>query len=417
MSKPVDDKKLSLEQFENRKKKHPQITETPTDVKTGDHVFLKVDGNKLKGRETYKVINTYQVGDEKWADLLKSEGHLRKKIYRAKFQELFLVPYSNVKASPQPKIQPERIQDVDTDSNKCLDPNVSHNNKLSETRPMKKQRLSAVKAKKKISELVKEQVVLVKEDAKQKSTHGWDWNTYNELLQEEHYISLQPNYTSSAKHTHESATMGEDSDPSIAKQHSSLQLSSDSSNEKKLSWNNSPEQYETSFSYSYSNNRLDNPQSRQGVDTDTSFRRRLDAFNMSEDIFQKDSLTSSDTQEDAFFSIDVPTLQTPNASNFHRQSAVRRRKNKRRNSSKAGSRHSSVIKCPRRGCSTVQYPSKCPADLTTDYDGEFSGQTMVIRRSKRQIPRINNSRFNETGAKEVQDGDTREGGRDKMVTE
>ena len=93
-----------------------------------------------------------------------------------------------------------------------------------------------MKAKKKISELIKEQVVLVNEDAKQKSTHGWDWNTYNELLQEEHYINLQPNYTSSAKHTHESATMGEDSDPSIAKQHSSLQLSSDGSNEENLLW-------------------------------------------------------------------------------------------------------------------------------------------------------------------------------------
>ena len=225
---------------------------------------------------------------------------------------------------------------------------------------MRKQRSSAIKAKNRISELCQQQVVLVTEDAKKKPTHGWDWHTYNELLEEDHYISLQSNYTSSTKYTPEPAVMEEVSDLSMIGQHGNLQVSSDGSDGRNLSWDNSPEQYETSFSYPYSNNRLDNLQSRQGGDTDTSFRRRLDAFNMSEDFFQKDSLTSSDTQEDAFFSIDASTLQTPNASNFHRQNAVRKRKNKRRNSSKVASRHSSVIQCPRRGCSTVQYPSKCP---------------------------------------------------------
>ena len=73
VSKPVDDIDLSLKQLENRKKNHPTLTATHQEIKVGDHVFLKRDGNKLKGREAYKVINTYEVGKDKWADLLKSD--------------------------------------------------------------------------------------------------------------------------------------------------------------------------------------------------------------------------------------------------------------------------------------------------------------------------------------------------------
>ena len=61
--------------------------------------------------------------------------------------------------------------------------------------------------------------------------------------------------------------------------------------------------------------------------------------------------------------------------------------------------------------------SRCPADLTSDYDGEFSGQTLIIRRSKRDRPRIDYRQFNETGEKETREGDREEEGEDEMVTE
>ena len=61
--------------------------------------------------------------------------------------------------------------------------------------------------------------------------------------------------------------------------------------------------------------------------------------------------------------------------------------------------------------------SKCPADLTSDYDGEFSGQTLIIRRSKRNKTRIDYREFNEKGEKETKEGEKGEREEDEMVTE
>ena len=112
--------------------------------------------------------------------------------------------------------------------------------------------------------------------------------------------------------------------------------------------------------------------------------------------FREVSLTSTDSQEDMF----VPRVQAPDSplsrSQFRRQLPVK--KQRRRYSRNQQSRGESVIKCPRNHCHMKDL-DRCPADFTTDNDQVYSGETIIVRRSRRQVERINYKQLHETGDK------------------
>ena len=129
--------------------------------------------------------------------------------------------------------------------------------------------------------------------------------------------------------------------------------------------------------------------------------------------FREVSLTSTDSQEDMF----VPRVHAPDSplsrSQFRRQLPVK--KQRRRYSRNQQSRGESVIKCPQNLCHMKDL-DRCPADFMTDNDQAYSGETIIVRRSKRQVQRINYKHLHETGDKAPRDEEEGEQ-EDETVTE
>ena len=110
--KNIADDELCDAQTQNRLTDHPvnekskatynKLPECPN-VKIGDHVFIRNDLSKLRGREQYKVVELFEEKDTDWAVLQKSDSQLRSKRYNLKLTEVVPVPFGNdtVKDVPQ----------------------------------------------------------------------------------------------------------------------------------------------------------------------------------------------------------------------------------------------------------------------------------------------------------------------------
>ena len=96
-----------------------------------------------------------------------------------------------------------------------------------------------------------------------------------------------------------------------------------------LSWDDSPEQFETTFSFHNSNEAPQSMHSDNQVDAEYTPRSRLNAAVNLSDNSPDGSLTSTDSQEDTFFLSEISSHLAPPVSNFRRQDPVRRDRKQR----------------------------------------------------------------------------------------
>ena len=91
--KNIDDLHLVDEIMEQRKRRHNVITDAKLPpIQTGQNVYLKSDISKLRAREVYVVVETYQKENEPWAIIQKKNSQFRNKKYDVKLAELLPLP-------------------------------------------------------------------------------------------------------------------------------------------------------------------------------------------------------------------------------------------------------------------------------------------------------------------------------------
>ena len=87
------DHALSEEQYDKRTKTHiNNSVGNLTDYSLGDNVFLRRDKNKLRGRQMYKILNTFIRDGEPWLTLQKADTQFRAKSYDVKESEIIPIP-------------------------------------------------------------------------------------------------------------------------------------------------------------------------------------------------------------------------------------------------------------------------------------------------------------------------------------
>lgn len=113
----IKDSDLSLSQFNKRNlvndKHNNTATDSPHSFTIGDRIYIISDLSKLRSREEYIVTSLFSKNDEKWAEIMKSEGQFRKKKYSVKLSEI--MPVSS-------NFDPKAVQDsLDDDGDGGLD--------------------------------------------------------------------------------------------------------------------------------------------------------------------------------------------------------------------------------------------------------------------------------------------------------
>ena len=99
-AQPVSDQQLAEEQFIKREEHHPFHQEkTMAKFNVGDHVFIKRDISKLRGREQYKIVK-FDEKDPSIVILQKTQGQFRAKEYQLKLYEIIPAPASKVESLP-----------------------------------------------------------------------------------------------------------------------------------------------------------------------------------------------------------------------------------------------------------------------------------------------------------------------------
>ena len=205
---------------------------------------MKNGKSKLRGRETYKVVEVFTKDDENWAKLQKSEKQFRSKEYLVKCAEIFHVPVpaldtkndenvveGNVDPDvqdnhdiPVPAVDTENdekgleetavpiIQETDADNTPTeLEGLQPHDDKtkgafeviqeedaheLFEGRPNKSnderpRRRAARKNRHNIQEMVAMGILKVnKDDIPKLPTHAWDWDAFRELVEAKYIFTV-----------------------------------------------------------------------------------------------------------------------------------------------------------------------------------------------------------------------------------
>ena len=172
-SKEIDDKIVAGDIIEAREKSHPEpTTSNSPQVCIGLNVFLKNDKSKLKARQLYRIVDIYELNDEKWVSIQKHDTQFRAKKYQVKVSEIIPLPGQTVVAS---------------DSETSV-----------RTRPLRK---SAEKARELFSKLC-----FVK--SSDPPTHGWDYDRMLELYEAEDniYPLIAPIHPPQAVIDHDSET-------------------------------------------------------------------------------------------------------------------------------------------------------------------------------------------------------------------
>ena len=265
---------------------------------------------------------------------------------------------------------------------------------------------------------------MIKNKKDDRITHGWDWNVFNDMIQQEAMEGVQSTSRSeTAIDTTEAACESRNNTETEALEPCA---STDDRSGIDLSWDSSPEQMEVSFFQKSPEQRHENLDvaMREVVDLidarnihqNSTCRRRIHAVQSSDEAHSRNySLTSTDSQEELFVPFSDIGDRIPSVVNFQRQLPVRRRRNKKQHDPQEV-RHQSVIQCTRERCSGEGQSSRCPAEFSTDTEGQYSGETIVVRRSSRNIERIDYRQYHETGRRigGASRGDEEE---DKMVAE
>ena len=209
-SKLVSDEKLSKEQVKRRQEQHPSsgLAKVLSRFEIGDNVFLKNDKSKLRGREMYKIVDTFESNNEKWAKIQKSENQFRAKQYDAKFSELILIPGTRVSELSPDNIQEEKGEisekeenfdkknddlekDTEVISEDRLDKGVEKEPKAkkgddqSDNLSSRKRRKSALKNQDRIKELASRGLLKVSLETGRPPKHAWNWEEFNSMVENE----------------------------------------------------------------------------------------------------------------------------------------------------------------------------------------------------------------------------------------
>ena len=196
--KQVSDQKLSEQQVNLRESRHPVILpkENQNMFRAGDHVFLKKDLSKLRGRESYIVVRTYQSDTETMATIRKNENKFMSKDYEVKVSEI--LPINNQKYN-----QHECRDNIDEESKSIDNPEVSENTKVGGSDeekpptstslqpfiPNRPSRKAAAKQKQMMKELLKHTALKVTNKKvpifDEVPTHGFNYDDWVALLEDE----------------------------------------------------------------------------------------------------------------------------------------------------------------------------------------------------------------------------------------
>ena len=141
--------------------------------------------SKLHGRQLFKIIRLCDKDGEPWATILKSQSQLRAKEYQAKIAELLAVPGQVFSYNDTPDLYPTE------ETNGIQAPLDTYIDKGSTNRP---KRQSAKKAKELISHMDTKGVLRIgnKRATMDIPHHGWNWETFNQLLMEDSDITTRP---------------------------------------------------------------------------------------------------------------------------------------------------------------------------------------------------------------------------------
>lgn len=266
--KPISDTEMADKQYIQRKLMHPVDVSEPNQFKVGENVFLKNDKSKLRSREMYKIVDVFNENNECWATLQKSDSQFRAKDYKVKTSEIFSVPGPKLKDQGDVEheeedqdvaehegedqdntkiIEPDQSQDLlePVDENleqiqlrdiakpdeetqqdlKIKEPNLVQDDQnadkakdIPEIKSKRAGRKSAQLARGKFKNWVSDGLlkISINKPKHPLPNHGWDWETFKKLIEEEEDIVVQ------RRKTGDTIEVEED----------------------RLSWDNSPEQYE-----------------------------------------------------------------------------------------------------------------------------------------------------------------------------
>ena len=203
-----DDVVLSEKQYESRVKRHNQYThEPPIDYKIGDNVFITHDKSKLRGRQIYKVVNTYFKDNEPWATLQKADTQFRAKSYEVKTSEIVPIPgpLTNKEINKQQKRRGGQLDVSKTgfvdqpkssraDNPKSNQGTHSHPELIGNPKPRKK-RKAALKCEENNGLLISHGLMRLNAEHQKKNkqvpTHAWDWNEFDLLCQSQSDLNVR----------------------------------------------------------------------------------------------------------------------------------------------------------------------------------------------------------------------------------
>ena len=247
--KPISDSEMAEKQYLQRRLQHPVDVPKPKQFTVGENVFLKNDKSKLKSREMYKIVDIYNENNECWATLQKFDSQFRAKDYKVKTTEIFSVPVPEVKVQDTVEdngqdcdvtSEPGDTQDLhESDAenqetghhkeekkpNKLQDDRtLDEEENMSNMKPSRTVRKSAKLAKNKFKDwasggLLK---ITVPELKHPLPSHGWDWEAFKKMIEEEDTIAFKKVYNWKT----------------------TTRLPDEEYEEDRLSWDDSPEQYE-----------------------------------------------------------------------------------------------------------------------------------------------------------------------------
>ena len=287
INRPISDQFLATTQYKKRTSKHPtNVKDNNTSYCIGQNVLLKTGRNKLKGRDLYKITKLYNKEGETWATIQKTEDQFRSKEYEVKTAELLPIQdndqwkvFDSIETSetyesdsdlPTKVLNEEQRENVNTkkyekkkkhamkpenedadstESQRRGDPTDDataetigddHNQQYS-MKDAKKTRKAAARARIKIKELATCSVIRLKGTTKQAPSHAWNWQNYAQMADEDELI-----YSRRGQRI-----------PSPPQE--SL---NDFVVEEELQWDNSPEQFATSYN---TRNSPELPQSNEQI--------------------------------------------------------------------------------------------------------------------------------------------------------
>ena len=203
-NKPLDlsDQALSEEQFTKRKYSHAKhLEKTNIDnqkiesFSIGDRVFIRNSLSKIKGRDEYRIVKLFTDNEVKWANIKKAEKQFRNKSYDVKLSEITRVPFHNTNdthGQNDDTNEPAPTEDEIHEDTVNFEEDEGSKNENFPVPSIAAPTRRPTRNKKQPSHLQDYVVGLVKE---KKPCHGWSYEAWMEILDDDDYINTDKTRT------------------------------------------------------------------------------------------------------------------------------------------------------------------------------------------------------------------------------